>query len=782
MVDVPTGLGKTAAVVLAWAWKRRAGDPDTPPRLVICLPMRVLVEQTYESVRGWLANLGLIRKAGEGGISVHLLMGGETEAEWARFPEEEAVIIGTQDMLLSRALMRGYGMSRYQWPVHFALLHNDAMWVFDEVQLMGPGLATSAQLDALRRDGAFATAKPCRSLWLSATLNPRWLATIDMRPHLPLRRLGLEECGDLKEPRVRKLIEAEKRPRRASVRLTAEALKAGAKAYIGALGEDVLAAHDAERGNTLVILNRVERAQALAAWLGKRGAMPLLIHARFRPEERRRIEGEIRASGDGGGRLIVATQAIEAGGDLSSATLFTELAPWSSMVQRFGRCNRYGERDDASVVWIDGDADPALSLPYTVAELDDARERLSPLTRLAAAHLPATDAKAPITTVLRRKDLLELFNTDPDLLGFDVDVAPYIRDADQGQLQVFWRSFEGWPNEEDLPDRRELCPVSLGQLNAWFDKRKKRGERLAFYWDGVGRRWATLDRPRPGLRVMLRADAGGYDSQLGFLPSSMEAVVPLAVERNRARRESESMGGDERSRDYRFVPLSDHLRDVEVEARKLCDAVGEVSPWVATAAAWHDVGKAHPAFQSMLIWEDPEAARLQRGLWAKGARYGTLPGYVCCDPEHPGIHYRRYFRHELASMLAWLEHGDGEERDLVAYLIAAHHGKVRMGLRALPDETKPPGGERGYARGVWHGDRLPPVELPDGRSLAETVLRLHLMGLGESEEQGASWSARTRGLLERFGPFRLAWLEALVRIADWRASAGYERQGGEGDA
>jgi hypothetical protein len=37
-----------------------------------------------------------------------------------------------------------------QWPVHFAWLHNDAMWVFDEVQLMGPGLKTSAQLDACR--------------------------------------------------------------------------------------------------------------------------------------------------------------------------------------------------------------------------------------------------------------------------------------------------------------------------------------------------------------------------------------------------------------------------------------------------------------------------------------------------------------------------------------------------------------------------------------------------------------------------------------------------------
>ncbi len=54
-------------------------------------------------------------------------------------------------MLLSRALMRGYAMSRFRWPVDLALQHNDAQWVFDEVQLMGSGLATSTQLESFRR-------------------------------------------------------------------------------------------------------------------------------------------------------------------------------------------------------------------------------------------------------------------------------------------------------------------------------------------------------------------------------------------------------------------------------------------------------------------------------------------------------------------------------------------------------------------------------------------------------------------------------------------------------
>ena len=78
-------------------------------------------------------------------------------AGWRR-PERPAVLVGTQDMLLSRALMRGYASSRALWPMEFALLHEDAQWVFDEVQLMGAGRATSAQLEAFRLSEAESSA------------------------------------------------------------------------------------------------------------------------------------------------------------------------------------------------------------------------------------------------------------------------------------------------------------------------------------------------------------------------------------------------------------------------------------------------------------------------------------------------------------------------------------------------------------------------------------------------------------------------------------------------
>ncbi len=117
-------------------------------------------------------------------------------------------------------------------------------------------------------------------------------------------------------------------------------------------------------------------------------------------------------------------------------------------------------------------------------------------------------------------------------------------------------------------------------------------------------------------------------------------------------------------------------------------------------------------------------------------------------------HERRYFRHELASILGWLTQYDGQpDADLIAYLIAAHHGKVRMSLRAMPTEEADPGIKR-YARGVWEDDVLPALDF-DGEHSDETMLKLALMELGKGE-QGPSWTARTLALLDAYGPFQLA--------------------------
>ena len=802
LLDIPTGLGKTAAVVLAWVWKRGwrpdglrvAPDGGTPRRLVYCLPMRVLVEQTQRDCEKWLDKLGAGGSAGAGRVSVHMLMGGAEDLKksvWAEHPEEDQILIGTQDMLLSRALMRGYGMSRYQWPVHFAMLQNDAMWVFDEVQLMGPGLVTSAQMDAFRRLLGCATSS--RSLWVSATLKREWMNTVDFDASV-LTSLELSEA-EKQSDAVRKRRESVKPLSLSHVALTGEGRPA-TLGYLTAFADQVAAIHQ-PGSTTLVILNTVEHAQELSIQLEKRLApsskakkradpapLPsapvttpelLLVHSRFRAQERaeQNVKLSEPADADGPGRIVIATQAIEAGVDLSARILFTELAPYASMVQRFGRCNRYGEFNesgDAQVFWLDV-ADPT---PYTAEEINASRSQITSLKSAAPADLLPIIAYAPLHPVIRRKDFLDLFNTDPDLFGFDVDIAPYIRDADDADVLLFWRAIDGDVKDEQPANRNELCRAGLRTAKKLLD-RLKTGD--VFVWDTLLRQWSRPDpkklRLRPGMTLLLKASAGGYSAQLG-LSADVEGTVPVVINVADAEPTAEAYDGDHRSLLQVPVTLVRHLADVEQAARALCASLASANgEAVIRAARWHDVGKAHEAFQNMLrdAHEKGTGMLLGEGHWAKSGRNpGRLPGRVKYRVLQDGQPVDRiHFRHELASTLAWLaQHADEKDADLIAYLVAAHHGKVRMSLRAMPKEAEPPDA-RLFARGIWHGDVLPEVRFEDGETVPETPLYLDLMQLGEGL-QGPSWTTRTQRLLKQHGPFHLAWMESLVRIADWRAS------------
>ena len=146
---------------------------------------------------------------------------------------------------------------------------------------------------------------------------------------------------------------------------------------------------------TLIILNRVQRVQdspwhVLAKEMKNAVNPPTLalVHGRFRPADRQREFQKIVGKDERGGAkdvIVVATQAVEAGVDFSAAVLFSELAPWPSMVQRFGRTNRYAELDaGADVRWIDLLANveddktaEALSLPYSTHDMNDRKGTLA---------------------------------------------------------------------------------------------------------------------------------------------------------------------------------------------------------------------------------------------------------------------------------------------------------------------------------------------------------------------------------------------------------------------
>jgi CRISPR-associated endonuclease/helicase Cas3 len=117
------------------------------------------------------------------------------------------------------------------------------------------------------------------------------------------------------------------------------------------------------------------------------------------------------------------------------------------------------------------------------------------------------------THVVRRKDLIDLFDTTPDLAGADVDVSRYIRENDDHDAQVFWREIDNdhSPDNQPAPSRDELCSAPIGDLRG---KNAPKGLR----WNFLDRKWETIrnESITPGMLIMLPVNEGGYSDILGW--------------------------------------------------------------------------------------------------------------------------------------------------------------------------------------------------------------------------------------------------------------------------
>ena len=215
--------------------------------------------------------------------------------------------------------------------------------------------------------------------------------------------------------------------------------------------------------------------------------------------------------------------------------------------------------------------------------------------------------------------------------------------------------------------------------------------------------------------------------------------------------------------------IAEHTNAVYAELSKIIDRLDlREREALQLAARWHDRGKAHKVFQNAIKTEENGSPRFDAWVNRRDVAKAPAPWW--------GRYERKHFRHELASALAILHPDSGlrhKDLDLIAYISASHHGKVRISIRSLPGEEKPNGVKR-FARGIWDLDLLPSVDL-GGTIAPEVSLSLELMELGLCEEppfaNQPSWAERMLRLRDNLGPFRLAFLETLLRCADERASA-----------
>jgi CRISPR-associated endonuclease/helicase Cas3 len=741
-------------------------------------------------------------------------MGGEDAEDWDLYPERDAILIGTQDMLLSRALNRGYAVSRSRWPMPFGLLNTDCLWVFDEVQLMGSGLATTAQLEAFRHLLGSKDGHGCRSVWMSATMQPDWLKTVDFDPALLGKPLQLTDA-DHQHGAVVERWTAKKPLKKAAART----------GDFAGLAAEILRAHKIGT-RTIVVVNTVGRAQQLFQALntpvkkekskrkGVKGksaepdlslldpANPpklVLLHSRFKPTDRAKQVKDATVDDKElgpGGMIVVSTQVIEAGVDVSAATFFTELAPWASLVQRFGRCNRRGEANErAAVYWIDLPAKDAEknALPYEFDDLRAARIRLEELNDVGLQSLPDVELEFRHTHVIRRKDLVDLFDTTPDLAGNDIDIDRFIRDVEETDVRVFWRDWvrpKGHepPTNQPAPQREELCPAPFLLFRDFADG--NRGE--IWRWSFVDRMWERVDKGKiaPGQLFLIHRGAGGYSDQRGWTGASADKPTLADTPKSNDSSAPEGYDDDFPSQIGVWQTIAEHTNDVcaELDAILKQMTLAETAA-LQIAARWHDWGKVHEVFQNAVIEahpiDGPRPAQYAGNRFIAKApgdqkKRDVLTGTMKIVRKGWWQRYEnKHFRHELASAIAVLDPRNkkipNDLRDLIAYIIAAHHGKVRLSIRSLPEERRPPDDLR-FARGVWDEDELTSTELGGGVVAEATKLSLEPMELGLCENPPftgqPSWAERMISLRDsdKVGLFRLAYLETILCAADRRAS------------
>jgi len=354
ILQAPTGAGKTIAALWPFleAWDR--DRPDFFPRKCIySVPMRVLANQFVRETRRLVEEELLLAEL----PSIAIQTGERPEDR----DLSAALTFATIDQVLSSFLLSPYSLPRRMSNMNAGAVVASYL-VFDEFHLFDPISTLPTALEMLRMLRGIAP-----FLLMTATFSS------DMLEGLAGALDAVVVPEDDAACQAMQTLPSEQKTRRYHV----AARPLCARAVL-----------DEHHDRTLVVCNVVDRARVLFESLrdhpNRGDTQVLLLHSRFLPEDRQRIEEQIRSlfvkNGDEGGRwILVATQVVEVGLDITCQTLHTELAPANAILQRAGRCARYqGEEGDVFIYpqALDADGD-TVDLASKAWPYQDQREEIA---------------------------------------------------------------------------------------------------------------------------------------------------------------------------------------------------------------------------------------------------------------------------------------------------------------------------------------------------------------------------------------------------------------------
>ncbi|MGL4420519.1 MAG: type I-G CRISPR-associated helicase/endonuclease Cas3g [Gemmataceae bacterium] len=515
--------------------------------------------------------------------------------------------------------------------------------------------------------------------------------------------------------------------------------------------------------------------------------------------------------------FLICTSAGEVGIDISADDLICDLTTLDCMAQRLGRVNRRGEKDATVIVVLSSkptkeneksalelaraNTVPLLrTLPETNGVHDASPAALRDLMgKLSAEQIQAAFAPAP--TILPATDILFdawALTTITDKLPGRPPVEPYLHgladeEYEPPTTQVAWRTEVSRITEELLKEYEpkellEAYPLKPHELLKDQSQRvfkqleliAKRAEKLPVWLvdkEGtveVSSLVQIADKDRKdrinGKTILLPPEAGGLSG--GLLNGSSETADDVADELFITNKEDKKLER-QRKRLWNIAPENDndvadlqlkkwiefplpanadddaeadqwlwyaagsqgepaakdpvlwdvHVADVEREAEEILkklDLPEELATVVRIAAKYHDHGKRRTIFQRVLgntRWPNVELAK---------------------SGKKRGSRIKEKYRHEFGSLhdLAKVIHElslTPHQRDLVLHLIATHHGRGRP--------------------------HFPNDEAEDPAHTPE-----------ENEQLAAEVPRRFARLQRKYGRWGLAYLESILRAADWAAS------------
>ena len=806
-VDIPTGLGKTSCVLLALL--ARLENPALPGRIVYVVDRRAIVDQTATAISAWIARIAEIPSLADAfhgmsafpsvlPVQLGVLRGGlADDGLWRVDPARPAVAVGTVDMIGSRIMFRGYGDGRSRRPMHAGLLGHDSILMLDEAHLSPAMEELVRSIERIQGHPRF------RTVTLSATSADAGSA---------FRLLPEDEA----DPEVRRRLHACKKP---------DFHRVGKPAAVTGRMCEAAVAH--RSGSVAVFVRTVKNAEKVARNLTERigpdgpGRVALLTGT-LRGKERaelaegavwRRFDPGRERGSDGPSVYLVTTSAGEVGVDLDADHAVMDLATLDSTIQRLGRVNRMGLSDSrVAVVFAEQEVKipekepktptrkhreakaraatlavlsrlPDLS-PAALRSLDaaDLEECAVSATRPARLHREVVQAYAATSADLRLPDVSVYLRgvSDPDppechlVWRRDAPLLVRLGEDAAGEAVAFFRPKAAETARVPASFARKLIEKALGRRNGGGLPLIAVGPRGDVSAETLESEAAVGDVALDHATVFLPADAGGLEasglpslSAAGEVPDvgddedriryvdgaggpetldgapELPAWLDRAIElRARLRDADEEDEEDEEERFLVFAlrrpdpalqageggltwlgasrqTVDEHCSLVGDDARRIGEALAlPEAAALETAGRWHDRGKARR------VWQ--RAAGVPSGGPALAKSTGGR-----LRPELLGG-----YRHEFGSLAEADRRipAGAPDRDLVLHLIASHHGWSRPGF---PDPHQ------------WD---------PDTPSALNRRLAVDAEG-------------RFARLQARYGPWRLAWLEALLKAADAHASA-----------